>query len=53
MVGEEPIGEMLTAPYDTEGETWAAVRLSDASLAQTAYAIVEVAIVVAKHRLST
>ena len=39
MVGEEPIGEMLTAPYDTEGETWAAVRLSDASLAQTAYGL--------------
>ena len=39
MVGEEPIGEMLTSTYDTEGETWAAVRLSDASLAQTAYGL--------------
>ena len=41
VVGEEPIGEMLTAPYDTEGDTWAAVRLSDASLAQTANALSE------------
>ena len=41
MVGEEPIGEMLTAPYDTEGDTWATVRLSDASLAQTANALSE------------
>ena len=40
-VGEEQTGEMLTAPYDTEGEAWAAVRLSDSSLAQTAHALSE------------
>ena len=39
MVGDEKAGEMLTAPYDTEGSAWNAVRLSDSSLAQTAYAL--------------
>ena len=39
MVGEEWAGEMLTAPHDSNGGTWAAVRLSDSSLAQTAYAL--------------
>ena len=39
MVGDEKVGEMLTAPYDTEGEAFAAVRLSDSALAQTAYAL--------------
>ena len=38
-VGDEKAGEMLTAPYDTEGGAWAAVRLLDYSLAQTAYAL--------------
>ena len=38
-VGDEKAGEMLTAPYDTEGNAWPAVRLSDSSLAQTAYAL--------------
>ena len=40
-VGEERTGEMLTAPYDTAGEAWAAVRLSDSALAQTAYALAD------------
>ena len=39
MVGEEWAGEILTAPHDSNGGTWAAVRLSDSSLAQTAYAL--------------
>ena len=39
IVGEERTGEMLTAPRDSNGGTWAAVRLSDSSLAQTAYAL--------------
>ena len=40
MVGDEKTGEMLTAPYDTQtGRHWAAVRLSDSALAQTAYAL--------------
>ena len=39
MVGDEKTGEMLTAPYDADGEAWAAVRLSDSALAQTAYAL--------------
>ena len=39
MVGDEKAGEMLTVPYDTEGEAFAAVRLSDSALAQTAYAL--------------
>ena len=36
---DEEAGEMLTAPYDKDGGAWAAVRLLDYSLAQTAYAI--------------
>ena len=38
-VGEEKAGEMMTAPRDKDDATWAAVRLSDSSLAQTAYAL--------------
>ena len=41
MVGDEKTGEMLTAPYDKEGEAFATVRLSDSSLAQTAYALAD------------
>ena len=40
-VGEEKAGEMMTAPCDTEGAVWAAVRLSDSSLAQTAHALAD------------
>ncbi|MYB77681.1 MAG: SAM-dependent DNA methyltransferase, partial [Chloroflexi bacterium] len=36
-VGEEIIGESMTAPYG--GYNWGAVRLLDCSLAQTAYAL--------------
>ncbi len=39
MVGDEKTGEMLTAPRDKDDAAWAAVRLSDSSLAQTAYAL--------------
>ena len=39
MVGDEKTGERLTAPHDSDGSAWAAVRLSDSSLAQTAYAL--------------
>ena len=39
MVGGEFTGEMLTVPCGTDGETWAGVRLSDSSLAQTAHAL--------------
>ena len=38
-VGEELAGETITAPRDADGESWGAVRLSDYSLAQTAYAL--------------
>ena len=38
-VGEEPAGEEITAPRGKGGEIWGAVRLSDYSLAQTAYAL--------------
>ena len=37
MVGEELAGEMLSTQGDTDSESWAGVRLSDYSLAQTAY----------------
>ena len=38
-VGEEPAGESITAPRSEDGESWGAVRLSDYSVAQTAYAL--------------
>ena len=41
MVGNQQVGEMLSAPYRSTGDAWSGVRLSDASLAQTAYALCE------------
>ena len=38
-VGEEHIGEMLSTPDNTNGETWGAVRSSDFSVAQVGYAL--------------
>ena len=38
-VGDEQEGEIITAPCGTDGESWGCVRLSDYSLAQTAYAL--------------
>ena len=37
--GEEGIGEIISAPFSQSGEPCGAVRLSDASLAQTAFAL--------------
>ena len=39
MVGDESLGEILTAEYNSTGEGWPAVRLSDSSVAQTADAL--------------
>lgn len=39
VVGEEWVGEMLSKQRSAGSETWPAVRLSDSSLAQTAYAL--------------
>ena len=39
MVGDEKAGERLTAPHDSNVGSWAAVRMSDSSLAQTVYAL--------------
>ncbi len=39
MVGEELAGEVVTVPHSGSGRNWGAVRLSDHSLAQTAYAL--------------
>ena len=38
-VGEGSAGETITAPRGEDGVSWGAVRLSDYSLAQTAYAL--------------
>lgn len=38
-VGEDLVGEMLTAHAPQVGEAWACVRIKDFSLAQTAYAL--------------
>ena len=37
--GEEKIGEVISAPFPQSGDPCGAVRLSDASLAQTAFAL--------------
>ena len=39
MVGDELVGEMLSASYGASEDAWPAVRLSDASVAQAAYAL--------------
>ena len=41
MIGDELSGESMTAPVQTDGESWGAVRLSDLSLAQTAFALAQ------------
>ena len=38
-VGDEPVGETITAPRCEGGESWGAVRVADYSLAQTAHAL--------------
>ena len=38
-IGQKLAGETITAPSGADGENWGAVRLSDYSLAQTAYAL--------------
>ena len=38
-VGGESAGEIVAVPYRTRGRNWGAVRLSDHSLAQSAYAL--------------
>ncbi len=38
-VGNELVGEMLSVSHRSNGVAWPAVRLSDASVAQTAYAL--------------
>ena len=38
-VGGESAGEIVAVPYRTRGRNWGAVRLSDHSLAQSAYAM--------------
>ena len=39
MVGDGLAGETITSPLEPGGESWGAVRLSDHSLAQTAYTL--------------
>ena len=39
MIGEELSGKMITAPRASDESSWGAVRLSDFSVAQTAYAL--------------
>ena len=41
MIGDELAGESITAPVQTDGESWGAVRLLDLSLAQTAFALTQ------------
>ena len=38
-LGDTPSGEILDAPYQADGSVWGGVRVSDCSLAQTAYAL--------------
>ena len=39
MVGDDSVGEMINVPISGDGASWSAVRISDYSLAQTAYAL--------------
>ena len=41
MIGDELAGESMTVPVQTDGASWGAVRLSDLSLAQTAFALAQ------------
>ena len=41
MLGEELAGEAMTSPVQADGASWSAVRLTDLSLAQTAYALAQ------------
>ena len=41
MIGDELAGESMTVPVRTDGTSWGAVRLSDLSLAQTAFALAQ------------
>ena len=41
MIGNELAGESMTVPVQTGGASWGAVRLSDLSLAQTAFALAQ------------
>ena len=41
MIGDELAGESMTVPVQTGGASWGAVRLSDLSLAQTAFALAQ------------
>ena len=38
-LGEEHVGESITAPIEAGGESWSAVRLADYAVAQAAYAL--------------
>ena len=40
-IGDELAGESMTVPGQTDGASWGAVRLTDLSLAQTAFALVQ------------
>ena len=41
MIGDELAGESMTVPVQTDGSSWGAVRLSDLSLAQTAFVLAQ------------
>ena len=41
MIGDELAGESMTVPVQTDGASWGAVRLTDLSLAQTAFALAQ------------
>ena len=41
MLGDELAGESMTVPVQADGASWGAVRLSDLSLAQTAFALAQ------------
>ena len=41
MIGDELAGDSMTVPVQTDGASWGAVRLSDLSLAQTAFALAQ------------
>ena len=40
-IGDEPVGEMISSPVSENGASWNAVRISDYSLSQSAFALSE------------
>ena len=50
IVGDVSVGEELSTPDGADGEVWGAVRISDYSVAQAAYALKKLQTVAARRK---